>query len=196
MAAHERWVLTQDAFEKFLTALDPDPNRAGEIYEKIRSKITTFFRCNGCSEAEVLTDETLDRTIRRLGEIEIREIMPFIRGIARNVASEAHKSNRTSSLEDIPAPVWDRPPTADSRPADPVQLNCLESCVKNLPPEEEKLIRDYYQDEKRQKIDRKRELAKTWGISAGALRIKAFRIRRQLQKCVGNCVRLHVSAPE
>ena len=38
-------------------------------------------------------------------------------------------------------------------------------------------------EEKPQKIDRKRQI-ETLGISAGALRIKAFGVPRQLQKCV------------
>jgi DNA-directed RNA polymerase specialized sigma24 family protein len=158
----ERWILTREAFEKFLAVLDPDLDRAGKVYEEIRSKLLTFFRCNGCREGESLADETLDRTVRRMSEIEVRDIMPFIRGIARNVASESHKrSTKTPALEDVPAPVWDRARIEESIAADPVRLGCLENCLKKLPSEEEKLIREYYQDEKRQKIDRKRRLAET-----------------------------------
>jgi DNA-directed RNA polymerase specialized sigma24 family protein len=190
----EHWVLTKDAFERFLAALDPDPNAAGVVYERIRSRLMIFFRCNGCADAELLTDETLDRTIRRLGEIEIRNVMSFVKGIARNVASEAHKkSSKTAAIEDLPAPVWDRSRPDEAPAADPMQLRCLERCLQKLGPDEEKLIRDYYQDEKRQKIDRKRRIAEALGISAGALRIKAFRVRRQLQRCVEGCVRLQTS---
>jgi len=193
-APEERWVLTKDAFERFLAALDPDPDAAGVVYEQIRARLTIFFRCNGCPDAEVLTDETLDRTIRRQGEVEIRNLMSFVKGIARNVASEAHKkSSKTAAIEDLPAPVWDRSRPADAPAADPAQIRCLERCLQKLPPDEEKLIRDYYQDERRQKIDRKRQIAEALGISAGALRIKAFRVRRQLQKCVEGCVRLQTS---
>lgn len=193
-APQDRWVLSKEAFEKFLAALDPDPDQAGRIYEQLRSKLLTFFRCNGCSEAEALTDETLDRAIRRLGEIEIVSLMPFVRGVARFVASEASKRGRKmASLEDLPAPVWDGQPPDHPPAVDPDSIRCLERCLRELAPDDENLIREYYQDEKRQKIDRKRRLAESLRISAGALRIKAFRLRRQLQKCVERCVQFPIS---
>src|SRR5438105_4555793 len=96
-----QWVLTKDAFEKFLATLDPDLDRAGELYLQISSKLTTFFRCDGCLECEDLVDETLDRVMRRSGEVEVQNLMAFIRGVARKVASEAHKKDKKiSSLEE------------------------------------------------------------------------------------------------
>ncbi len=84
-----KWVLTEEALQQFLAYLDPDQDRAGEKYEELRRKLTTFFRCNGFWNAEDHVDETIDRTIRRLGEV--RELMPFIRGVARHVASEVRR---------------------------------------------------------------------------------------------------------
>jgi DNA-directed RNA polymerase specialized sigma24 family protein len=195
-APRDRWVLTRDAFQKFLAALDPNPERAGEIYEQTRCKLMTFFRCHGCSEGEALTDETLDRVTRRLGEIEIQNIMQFIRGVARNVAWEAHeKGRKTAALEEVSEPVWDRARAEEAPPApDETHLRCLERCIKMLPPDEEKLIRDYYRHEKHEKIEQKRKLAEALGLSAGALRIKAFRIRGRLQKCVLSCVQMQGSS--
>ena len=46
-------------------------------------------------------DETIDRVIRRLGEIEVGNLMPFIRGVARRVVSELHRKAREVSLADI-----------------------------------------------------------------------------------------------
>jgi len=118
--------------------------------------------------------------------------MPFIRGVARIVASEAHKkAKRISSVEDIPERDWDRsePNQASAGEQESGEyLRCLERCMKTLPAEDERLIREYYLFEKRQKIDRKRGLAEELGISAGALRVKAFKIRKKLQDCVLACV--------
>jgi hypothetical protein len=35
----EKWVLTREAFERLLAWLDPDRERAGQKYEKIRQKL-------------------------------------------------------------------------------------------------------------------------------------------------------------
>ncbi len=192
-SARERWVLSKESFERFLKALDADPVRAGILYEQTRAKLATFFRCNGCWEGDDLVDETLDRVMRRLSEIEIQNLSSFIRGVARNVASEAHKRNRkTSSIEEIPEPVWDRSMQGDASTiaehASPQSLHCLEGCIKTLTPEDNHLIAEYYQYEKRQKIEHKQTLAAEFGITAKALRVRAFRARRRLEKCVLDCV--------
>ncbi len=191
-SARERWVLTKDVFERFLKTLDPDPVQAGILYEQIRAKLATFFRCNGCCEGDDLVDETLDRAMRRSNEIEIQNLPSFIRGVARNVASEAHKrKKRISSIEEIPEPVWDRSPQGEERAmaqhASPPTLNCLEGCIRTLTAEENRIIAEYYQYEKREKIVHKQTLAAELGISATTLRVKAFRARKRLEKCVLEC---------
>jgi hypothetical protein len=46
---------------------------------------------------------------------------------------------------------------------------------------------EYYADVRRQKIERRRELAARLGISMNALGIRAFRIRDSLMACVEGC---------
>jgi hypothetical protein len=53
---------------------------------------------------------------------------------------------------------------------------------------DQRIARQYYEQEKRAKIDRRRKLAEELGITLNALRIKAFRIRAALQECVENCM--------
>jgi DNA-directed RNA polymerase specialized sigma24 family protein len=57
-----------------------------------------------------------------------------------------------------------------------------------LSPENRRLVLEYYQNEKRAKIDHRRKLAEQLGIAVNALRIRAHRIRLQLQKCVQACL--------
>jgi hypothetical protein len=46
----------------------------------------------------------------------------------------------------------------------------------------------YYQDEKRDKIDHRKGLAERLGIPLNALRSRAQRMRDRLEKCVSECV--------
>ena len=55
------WALSQEAFDRLLAWLDPDRDRAGERYEEIRRKLIGIFLRRGCSTAEDLTDEAINR---------------------------------------------------------------------------------------------------------------------------------------
>jgi hypothetical protein len=101
----EGWMLAGDALEIFLRYLDADRDRAGARYEEIRRRLLTFFRYNGCRHEEDLADDTLDRVMRRIGEVEVRHLMSFIRGVARHVVSEKQKRAKELSLHDVPEPV-------------------------------------------------------------------------------------------
>jgi hypothetical protein len=50
------------------------------------------------------------------------------------------------------------------------------------------IILSYYQDERRAKIDRRKRLAEQLKISLDALRIRAHRIRKGLEKCIASCL--------
>jgi hypothetical protein len=50
-----------------------------------------------------------------------------------------------------------------------------------------RLIVEYYADDRRQKIERRRDLATRLGITMNALGIRAFRIRDGLMACVESC---------
>ena len=188
---NEKWTLTRESLEVFLSYLDSDSERAGEKYENIRQKLITFFRCNGCSAAEDLVDETIDRVIRRLGEVEIRELMPFIRGVGRKVASETYQ--RAQKAREIPlsdAGNLSQPLDADPETEREIdqRLQCLERCVPLLNQSDRELIMQWYIYDKGQKIENKRRLGELRGASPGALRVQACRARKRLQKLVEECL--------
>jgi DNA-directed RNA polymerase specialized sigma24 family protein len=68
------------------------------------------------------------------------------------------------------------------------EYECLERCMERLPQDSRELVLEYYRDEKRAKIDRRKELAERLGIAPNALRIRAHRIRVALQRCVLDCL--------
>jgi RNA polymerase sigma factor (sigma-70 family) len=189
-----RWTLTREALDVFLARLDPDRDRAGQSYEQLRRKLVTFFRCHGCWDAEGLVDETIDRAIRRLGEIEVHDLVSFIRGVARHVASEIHKIRiQVVPLDAAPEPFRHDSTDIDKQATDEKQLRCLEKCSVQLSERDRDLIFEYYKYEKSQKIENKRKMAEAMGITLGGLRVRAFRARQQLEDCITNCVALSSS---
>jgi DNA-directed RNA polymerase specialized sigma24 family protein len=181
----QKWKLNEQAWERFLALLDPDRDRAAEKYEEIRRIVATFFRCNGLGEADDLVDETLDRAIRRSGDVEIQQPRAFVCGIARLVASERRK------LRFRNVPLDGSTPIRQPDPPDPQEgllkerrLECLERCVQSLKPDDRNLILEFHKYEKTEKIENKRNLAAVLGITVPTLRVRAHRVRQQLEACV------------
>ena len=67
-------------------------------------------------------------------------------------------------------------------------LTCLEQCTDKLDPLNRRIISQYYVGKERAKIDNRRALAETLGITMNALSIRACRIRDKLEACVRQCV--------
>src|SRR5471030_861679 len=85
------------AFECLLKALNNDRSRAGEIYESLRQRLTTFFRMNGFPEAYDLVDEVLDRAGRRLQNTRVENVTAYTAGIGRLVLLEAKRKRARNS---------------------------------------------------------------------------------------------------
>jgi DNA-directed RNA polymerase specialized sigma24 family protein len=70
-----------------------------------------------------------------------------------------------------------------------VALKCLDECLSQLPEEKRELILEYYQDDKRDRINRRRALAERFGLRRDALANQAQRLREKLEKCIAECRR-------
>jgi RNA polymerase sigma factor (sigma-70 family) len=185
------WVLTQDAFEALLKWLDEDRECAAGKYEAIRSGLIKIFTCRGCSEAEDLADETMNRVASKVPEIardyEGDPIPYFIR-VSKNVEMEyARRSRRVIELDEARETPDQTIPEVDTD--DDAQYDCLEKCLENLSADNRQLVIDYYQREKQAKIRHRQVLAAQLGIAVNALRIRAYRIRSDLRACVQRCMR-------
>jgi len=189
----KEWVLTQDAFDTLLDWLDADRDRAGSKYEEIRLRLIKIFTCRGCSEAEELADETINRVTSRVVEVAADykgDPAHYFYGVSHKVHQEY--------LRKLPAQQID-PETdavASSSIAPPVSLaddieseyQCLESCLDHLSTANRDLVVRYYQQERKAKIEHRKRLATEFGIAVNALRIRAHRIRLELQRCVQDCL--------
>jgi DNA-directed RNA polymerase specialized sigma24 family protein len=185
--------LTPSSFQNLLLRLDPTGQDPGRRYEDIRRRLIKFFEWNGChGAAEDLADTTFDRVTRLLDdgrEITSKDIFGFIQGVGRNIAREYKGKIRPVSLEQLPSWNLPRDPTDSDHEIDNEQLfQCFEKCAARLSETDRKLIIEYYVGDKSAKIENRRKLAENLKISPNALRIRAHRIREELESCVGRCV--------
>ncbi len=182
----KEWDLTQEAFSKFLFWLNPDPDQAGKKYEDIRRRLIKIFACRGCHCPEDLTDETINRVIRKaqeIGETYVGDPALYFYGVAHNVHLEYVRKKPSSQ----PTPSTDVPSRTEE------EYECLERCITELPTRSRELVLQYYQEEKHAKIDSRKQLALRLGIPLNALRIRACRIRMNLQTCVFQCLQRHAA---
>ena len=182
------WVLTREALDRFLSCLDANPDRAGTKYEAIRQKLVKIFDWRGAHFPEECADETINRVVRKLeyGQ-EIRDIPSYCQGVARLVFLEALKKaeNRQVSLDELKSvPVAPMLLEDDS-----AQRNCFSRCLNELPIESRQLILQYYEDERRVKIDNRQAMADQLGIRLAALRSRVQRIRDKLEQCIAHCLK-------
>jgi len=83
--------LKQEDFERLLRWLDSDPDRAGELYEKIRWRLIAILASRACRIPEELADETIDRVAGRVADIcdsYIGDKEIYFLGVMNNVHHE------------------------------------------------------------------------------------------------------------
>ena len=182
----KNWVLTEQSLAGFLSLLDEDSARAGEQYEFWRRKLVKLFEWRGSATPEDLADATLNRLARQIDEGEtIRNFAGYVGSTARLVWLEALKEQERArgALEELRVLAPHSSATRSQR------VECFEFCLESLPTENRGLILDYYREERSRKIELRKQLAAKMGMPLNALRIRAHRIRVQLEKCVGNCIK-------
>ena len=184
------WVVTPQAFDSLLGWLDRDREQAGEKYEKIRLRLIKIFTCRGCAEADDLADETINRVTAKVAELVSKytgDPALYFYGVAQKVHLEHVRSKPV--MQELKQPNQTRDPR-DSEAIDDLEQEyaCLERCMRELPSKNRRLVLEYYQEEKSAKIDHRKRLAEELGIALNALRIRAHRLRHQLQKCMETCL--------
>jgi DNA-directed RNA polymerase specialized sigma24 family protein len=184
----------REAFECLLKALNDDRSRAGEIYESLRQRLSTFFRMNGFSEAYDLVDETLERAGRRLRDTPVENVTAYTAGIGRFVLLEAQKKRaKESPLDEASDPQQRISPDVENSEELDRALGCLDRCLAKLPGSDSDLVLRYYRYSKGEKIATREDMAASLETTGGALRLKLYRIRRRLEICVADCLHAECS---
>ena len=174
------------AFTSLLARLGTDADRAGAAYEDLRRALVSFFRWRGASTPEECADETLDRLAAKVNDgVRVEDVPRFARGIARLVLLEHWRSPQWEALAE------GHDPPASPSPSDPddeaLHL-CLDRCLEELDGEGRGLILGYYAAEGRKRIDSRKEMAASLGLSESALRNRAQRLRDRLERCLTQCL--------
>ena len=186
--ARQKWTLTQDAFDRLLIAFGGDRDSGSEKYLEIRGNLMRFFEWRGCSFPEDHADETINRIARKIDEgEEILNPAGYAMGVARLLLLEILKSrqreqsalNEIGTASDVYVAVDD---------SDEDRLECLRKCLQTLSADNRKLILEYYQGEKSEKIQNRKKLLDSLGIPVNTLRMRALRLRERLQGCVEACM--------
>lgn len=190
-----RWTLTEEAFGQFLTRLHPDRELAGFAYEELRRKLTYFFEARHCGPPETLTDETINRLIRKISEgVDVLDLDSYVFAIAKYIHLESRHGKPMASLEDcLPADelkVAERTETLRREmEKDLFHSNCMKKCLSKLPPETQALLIEYYQGEGREQTAYRQKMAAARGINTNTLYIQVHRIREKLEGCLANCLK-------
>jgi DNA-directed RNA polymerase specialized sigma24 family protein len=177
---------TARAFATLLSRLGPDAEQAGAAYEHLHRALVSFFAWRGAATPEECADETLDRLARRLDEgVAVEDLGRFARGIARLVLLEHWRRSdaRRVSLDEVSTGLPATPEAGDDALSE-----CLGRCLDELSPESRDLILEYYVAEGRRRIDSRKRLARTLGVTESALRNRAQRLRDRLEHCLTRSV--------
>ena len=176
-------ILTQNNFDCLLDWLDSNRTKAGEKYETIRHGLIEIFNYRGCVGSEELADETIDRVARKVKEIKdtyAGDPSRYFYGVGKKVHMEYLKKKR---FVELPA-VLEAPEPSDVES----QYACLDRCMGKLTVHNRALILQYYSERKQAKIDSRRAILKVLDLKPSALRVRVFRIRQTLEKCVRHCL--------
>jgi DNA-directed RNA polymerase specialized sigma24 family protein len=189
--------LTPFAFSRLLEWLDDGVDSHGETYLEMRRRLVSYFDRRNRLSAEELADETLNRvgrTLEKTGAIAITPPARYCYVIARYVLLEDFRRERMHVRLDEPRTIdaatlraIELPQPEERLAIREQRLECLDNCLQALKPEQRELVIEYYRDARRQKIERRRDLATRLGITMNALGIRACRIRGVLEACVEAC---------
>lgn len=179
------------AFERFLYWLGPDPETAGRKYELIRCRLIMMFRARRCVFAEDLADATFERVARKLTELTTDftgDPARYFYGVAKKIYLEYQReitAIRFKFESSLPA---NRANTEN--PDLENMLKQLDEALSSIPNPDRELILRYYTGSGRNKINHRRALAKQFGIEPSALRLRVFRIRREIKNYMTRSINL------
>jgi DNA-directed RNA polymerase specialized sigma24 family protein len=182
--------LTGDIFEALLAQLDSNRTLAGERYEALRHRLIRYFEWNLCASAPDLADEAITRLAIKCQQHRIANVETYAIGIARNVRHEAQKVAPLAEFRpELATGATTTGPNQEDglRAAEADRLRvCVKRCLDALGPRDRDVfVRFFVIDDNH--AEHRRGLAKSLGISDGALRTRACRWRARLNRCVMNC---------
>jgi RNA polymerase sigma factor (sigma-70 family) len=186
----EKKEITEEDFSRLLDWLAPARDEAAQKYEEIRGGLIKFFNFRGCSEAETLTDETINRVAVKIGEVEfdgkVKQSTYFYSFASRIYLEDLRKRKRIADrTKEIAERFKENVKTEQTNIRGSV---CLEKCLKKHPPQERELFLRYYGCEKSERAAERKKLADEQGINIENLHTKISRLRNTIRVCLKKCL--------
>jgi DNA-directed RNA polymerase specialized sigma24 family protein len=163
----------------------------------MRRRLVSYFDRRNRVDADELADETFNRiahTLAQSGVIATKPPARYCYVVARFVLLEGFRRDRKHVRVDGPRDGDVARMTRinlvgvdDQQDLKEQRLDCLDRCLDGLRPDQRDLAIEYYRDVRRQRIERRRNLARRLGITVNALAIRACRLRDALMTCVEAC---------
>jgi DNA-directed RNA polymerase specialized sigma24 family protein len=172
------WTNAAD-FDELLGWLGPNSEAAGRKYEEIRGRLIVMFRSRRCVFAEDLADATFERVAQKLAYLtntSMGDPALYIYGVAKKIYLEYQRTIRTAPLNSDLC----HQPSAVNENLENMLLR-LDEALSAIPKSDRELILSYYSGTKRNKIVQRRALAQQFGLGSNALRLRVFRIRKEIK---------------
>jgi DNA-directed RNA polymerase specialized sigma24 family protein len=181
--------LTKENLTDLLNWFSPNQDEAGKEYEQIREGLIRYFHFRGCSEPDILADETITRVAMKLSTFDTGnnvKTITYFYGFAKNIFREylAQKARKEIDIESVK--FLQTANFEDNENS--FELECLENCLKELDFEEKDLLLQYYSKNKREKLELRQKLADEWKIKKGTLHTKVHRLKLEVRKCMKKCI--------
>ena len=168
---------TKEAFDKLLRWLDPDRDKAGEKYERIRFRLIKILAAKGCAEPEDLADRTINVVVGKIDSLlenYVGDPALYFYAVAKKIFLEQLKKK----------PLPNAPPTVPNSTEIEHVCGLLDLCLQELPAEDKDVTLRYQEGEKGERIKNRKRLAQELGITLNALRIRMCHIHARLRQCM------------
>lgn len=184
---------TQEDLNRLLKHLDEDREAAWGKYNTLWQKLQMFFQCHNCPSPSEHADETLSRLARRDDLVEIRNLSAFAYGVARKMSLEIYEDlKKHVSVDDLPSGGIPDRRNVELETLEKIETErrrkCAQRCLELLTVDERALFVSFQTASPESHREERRRLAELAEISTGALRVRIFRIRKDLERCARKCL--------
>lgn len=184
---------TPEKFDRLLIWLNPDRKEAAKQYGEIEFRLFKSFERrlatdgHSCADADILASRTMDRICPKMPELadgyEGNPVKYFF-GVAKHIYQEYMDDLRKQQIIASLMPHEEEDSYEKER-----RDKCLKECLERFSKEDRDLLLQYFQDEKRTKIDLRKELAEKFKIPGTTLRVRIYRLKETLGKCIFDCMK-------
>lgn len=209
------WLSNSECHSTLLKWLDNGCESSGQKYEEMRRRLIAYFDRKQCPFSDDLTDQTFARVAKWIIGKQSKglpssenidhqkyedEPVKICFNTARFVYHEWYRKHASgaTTIDDLTAELHHRASKDKEEGLNETRMrhvrgDCLDCCLRDLPPETIALIVQYYEGQTRQKISNRKRLAESLMMSTKNLSLRVLRLRDRLEPCVRKCVENRLS---